>query len=119
MGLYPLVRNVALVADQDALDALRCKLLDIPDPIAHIIEAPLVGHVVDNQDAHGTAIVGCRDGAKALLPSRVPYLKTTAGRVGWRKLEGTDFEVDADGGDEGGRKGVVTEAKQQTTLPNT
>ncbi len=73
------------------------------------VKGPLVRHVVDQQDPHRAAVVGRRDGAEALLPGRVPYLELDPLAV---ELDGPDLEVDADGGDEGGREGVFAEAEQ-------
>ena len=77
------------------------------------VEAPLIRHIVDKQNAHGAAVVGRRDGAEALLAGRVPYLQLDALAV---KLDGADLEVDADGGDEGRGEGVLAEAQQTARL---
>lgn len=68
------------------------------------LKGSLVGDVVDEEDAHGTAIVGCRDGSESLLASSVPYLQLHPLAI---QLDGPDLEVDADGRDEGGREGVL------------
>jgi len=47
------------------------------------------------------------------LASSVPYLQLHALAV---ELNGTDLEVDADGGDERGRKRVFAEAQQAARL---
>ena len=73
------------------------------------VEGSLVGDVVDEEDAHRAAIIGCRDGAETLLASRIPDLQLHTLAV---QLDGADLEVDADGGDERGREGVFTESQQ-------
>lgn len=40
-------------------------------PVLHGGEGLLVGHVIHEQEAHGSAVVGCGDGAVALLARRV------------------------------------------------
>ena len=75
----------------------------------HTVEGPLVRDIVDEQDAHGTTVVGRRDGTEALLAGRVPDLQLDALAV---ELNGPNLEVDADGGDEGGRERVLAEAQQ-------
>ena len=42
------------------------------------VEAPLIRHIVDKQNAHGAAVVGRRDGAEALLSCRVPLQSMAA-----------------------------------------
>lgn len=37
-------------------------------PVLHSIEGLLVGDVVHEDEAHGTPVVGCRDGPVPLLP---------------------------------------------------
>ena len=50
-------------------------LFNVPDPVLDVVEALLVGDVVDQHDAHGAAVVGRGDGAESLLPRSVPDLK--------------------------------------------
>lgn len=77
------------------------------------VKRPLVGDVVDEEDAHGAAVVGGGDGAEALLTGCVPDLELDALAV---QLDGTDLEVDADGRDEGRRERVFAEAQQAAGL---
>ncbi|RUP10879.1 hypothetical protein BC936DRAFT_140003 [Jimgerdemannia flammicorona] len=49
------------------------------------------------------------DGAEPLLPGGIPNLKLNTLAI---ELDGTDLEVDADGGDEGRGEGVVREAEK-------
>jgi hypothetical protein len=73
------------------------------------VEAPFICNVVDQQNAHSASVVGRGDGPETLLPGGIPYLQLHALAV---ELDGADFEVDADGGDERGRERVLTEAQQ-------
>lgn len=80
------------------------------------VETPLVRNIVDQQDAHGTAVVCRGDGPEALLAGCVPDLQLDALAV---KLDGPYLEVDADGGDEGGGEGVFAEAQQTAGFTHT
>lgn len=77
--------------------------------ISRTVEGSLVGNVVDQQDAHGAAVVRSRDGAETLLAGRVPDLQLGALAV---ELDGADLEVDADGRDKRRRERVLAEAQQ-------
>lgn len=63
------------------------------------LEGSFIGHIVDEKDSHRTAIVCRCDGAETFLASRIPYLKLHSLAV---QLDCTNFEVDSDGGNEGG-----------------
>lgn len=80
---------------------------------ARTVEALLIGDIVNQQDAHGTSVVGSGDCAEALLTSGIPYLQLDTLAV---QLYRADLEVDADGGDEGGGEGVFAEAQQTAGL---
>lgn len=82
-------------------------------PVVRTIEGPLVGDIVDQQDAHGAPVVGGGDGAETLLARRVPDLQLDPLAI---ELDRPDLEVDADGGDEGRREGVLAEAQQAAGL---
>jgi hypothetical protein len=77
--------------------------------VGRTVEAPLVCHIIDKENAHGTPVVGRGNGPEALLAGRVPYLQLHALAV---KLDGSDLEVDADGGDEGRGERVFAEPQQ-------
>lgn len=135
----PLLLPVALVADQDLVDALGGVLLHVCEPGPDIcvsftpvsfrapnltgcrrarwrertVERPLVRHIVYQQDAHGAPVIGRRDGAEAFLTRRIPDLELDALAV---QLDGADLEVDADRGDEGWRERVLAEAQQAARL---
>lgn len=53
-------------------------LVDLLEPAVDAVEGPLVGDVVDQQDALRAARVGADDGAEAALPRRVPQLQPHA-----------------------------------------
>lgn len=77
------------------------------------VEGALIGDVVYEEDAHGTAVVGGGDGTEALLAGGVPDLQLNALSI---ELNGPDLEVDADSGDEGRGEGVFAEAQQAARL---
>lgn len=92
---------------------LRCRSTVGKGEREHTVKRPLVRDVVDEEDAHGAAVVGGGDGAEALLAGGIPYLELDALAV---QLDGADLEVDADGRDEGRREGVFAEAQQTAGL---
>lgn len=73
------------------------------------VKTLLVRHVVNEEDSHCAAVVGCCDCSEALLACRVPYLQFYALAV---EVDGADFEVDADGCDEGRGETVFAEAEE-------
>lgn len=79
------------------------------------VEGTLVGDIIHQQYAHGAAVICRGDGAEALLSCRVPNLQLHALAI---QFNGPDLEVDADGGDERGRKRVFAEAQQAARLAN-
>ena len=50
-------------------------LLYVLDPVADIFEALPVGHIVYQQNTHGTAVVRLCNSAKAFLTCRIPDLQ--------------------------------------------
>jgi len=85
-------------------------LLDLRDPVANGLEGPTIGDVVNEQDALRAAEVGRGDGAESLLAGRVPDLELDALAI---DLDVLDFEVDADGGDEGRGERVVRVTQEE------
>ena len=71
--------------------------LNVAHPVADVGEGGFIGDVVHKEDAMGTAVVGGGDGAEALLASSVPDLELGAGAL---EVNGADFEVNTNGGDE-------------------
>merc|ERR1719510_2740020 len=53
----------------------RSVFLHLPHPPVHPLEAPLVGDVVDEEDALGAPAVAADDGAEPALAARVPDLQ--------------------------------------------
>lgn len=85
-------------------------LLNLRNPIPNALEASAIGHVVHQEDALCSPKVAGGDGSKPFLPRGIPDLKLDAFAVDFDVF---DFEVDADGGDEGGGEGVVGVAEEE------
>lgn len=49
--------QIALVADKQLVDVLASVAVDLLKPLLHVVERLLIGHVVDDDDAVGTAVV--------------------------------------------------------------
>lgn len=63
----------------------------------HTVKRSFVGNIIDQQNAHSTSVVCRCDRSESLLPRSIPYLQFDSLTV---QLDGTDLEVDANGGDE-------------------
>ncbi len=69
---YLLLRHIALVADEQLVDALGRIPVDFLQPLLDVVERVHVGHIVDDADAVGAAVVRGGDCAEALLAGGVP-----------------------------------------------
>lgn len=82
-------------------------------PVANMgiltFEALLVCHIINQQNAHSTPIIGGCNRPEPLLTSCVPYLKLDAFSI---QVNRADLEVDTDGGYERGCKAVLRETKK-------
>jgi len=61
------------------------------------VETLLIGNIVDEQNAHGSSVVGGGDGSESFLTGGIPYLQLDALAV---QLYRANLEVDANSGDE-------------------
>ena len=84
------VIHVTLISKNHLLHIRTGMLLNIPDPVLDVIEAFLVGDVVDKHDAHGPSVVGGGDGSEPLLAGSVPDLKLDLLAI---KLNCSDLEI--------------------------
>ena len=105
--------QVALVAHQELSHPLGGVLVDLLDPVLHVVEGLLVGDVVDHDDAVGAPVVGAGDGAEPLLASRVPDLQLRGPGVLFQSAE---LKVHPNGADVALRVGVIRESEQKATL---
>lgn len=67
-----LVRHIALVADEQLVDALGGVPVNFLQPLLDVVEAVHVGDVVDDADAVGTAVIGRRDCPESFLAGGIP-----------------------------------------------
>lgn len=67
-----LVCHIALVSDQELVDALSGISVNLLQPLLHVVERVHVRDIVDNANAVGAAVVGRGDGTEALLSGSVP-----------------------------------------------
>jgi hypothetical protein len=77
-------------------------------PVLDVCEAAWVGEIEDEHDALGSFVVGTDDGLELFLAGGVPHLKLDHAAS---LLDGSDFEVDADGRQEGLMEDIVGEAE--------
>ena len=135
-----LLLPIALVANQNLVNTFGSVLLNVGKPSSNVysrqvskpsssrkrhrdfpaaqrtVERALVCGVVDEQDAHGSTVVGGGDGAETLLTGRIPDLELDPLAI---EFDRTDFEVDADRGDEGRGEGILAEAQKTARLADT
>lgn len=72
-----LVLHIALVADEQLVDALGGVSIDLLKPLLDIVERVHVRHIVHDTDAVGATVVGRCDGAESFLTSSVPLLRAS------------------------------------------
>mmetsp|Transcript_20605 Transcript_20605/g.53255 ORF Transcript_20605/g.53255 Transcript_20605/m.53255 type:complete len:308 (+) Transcript_20605:259-1182(+) len=108
-----LARQVALVADEQLVDVLRCIPVNLVQPGLDVLERLRVGDVIHDDDAVRAAVIAARDRAEALLPRRIPDLQLDGLAI---ELNRANFEVHADRADVRLRVRVVSEAQQQARL---
>jgi hypothetical protein len=80
------------------------------------LERPLIGHVVNQEDAHRATVVGSRDGSETFLTSCVPDLQFHSLSV---QLDCANLEVNTDGCNEGRGERVLAEAQQTARFAHT
>lgn len=69
-----LISDIALVADEQLVDALGGVAVDLLQPLLHVVEGVHVGNIVDNADAVSATVVGRSDGSETLLTRGIPLL---------------------------------------------
>ena len=107
------IGHVCLIPDKDAVHINICILLNLQYPVDHVIEAVQVRHVVHQQDTVRAAVVRSVNAPEPFLPGSVPYLQLHLEVV---DSHGLEFEVDPDGGDEGGGEGIIGVPDKQGRL---
>ena len=106
-------QDVSLVADQHLHDIVAGVQFDLFDPVLYVLEGLTFIDGVGEDDAHGAAVVGLRDGLELLLASRVPDLQPYLLLADGDEL---GLEVDADGGEVRGHEVVFAELEQHVRL---
>lgn len=100
----PIGRAIAFVAHQQ-FDSSGCRVaVDFFQPIVHVVKGFCGGDIEDHDDTVRSAIVGGRDGAKALLPGRVPNLQFDRFLVNFQRAKA---KIDANGTNVRLCKGIV------------
>lgn len=69
-----LVSHIALVADEQLVDALGGVSVDLLQPLLHVVERVHVGNIVDNADAVSATVVRGGNGAETLLAGGIPLV---------------------------------------------
>merc|ERR550517_2123589 len=69
------VFQVNLIPDEDPHNILRGVFINVPQPICHIVQAFLVGDVVDKHDTHSLPVETGGDGVEPFLAGSVPNLQ--------------------------------------------
>lgn len=69
---FDVIDQVDFVAQHDYLGVGVGPLPDLLQPVAHILETVLVGHIVHKHDSCGSFVVGMGEGPKLNLARRVP-----------------------------------------------
>mmetsp|Transcript_4724 Transcript_4724/g.15469 ORF Transcript_4724/g.15469 Transcript_4724/m.15469 type:complete len:227 (+) Transcript_4724:546-1226(+) len=87
----PRALDIALIAYQYFVDRLWCVSLNVPDPLANVLQRLKVVHIIDKEDSHSSPIVSLRDGPEALLQRQGRECDTsikvsTGSRSRWRAL---------------------------------
>ena len=91
-------------------------LLYVSNPVTDVGKRLVICDVVNQKDAHGSTIVRGGDGAEALLAGRVPNLQLNALAI---QFDGSDFEVNSNGGNKTRGERVIRESKQKAGLSDT
>ena len=50
-------------------------LINLLEPVGNVVESSLISAIVNQDNAHGSLVVGLGDSAESLLASCVPYLQ--------------------------------------------
>lgn len=102
--------QIALIADEHNHNIRIRMIPQFLQPSRHVLVGAVLADVVDEQSAHGAAIVGGGDGAVALLARRVPDLGLDGLGVDG---DAAGRELDADGGFAVEVEFVAREAREQ------
>jgi len=105
--------QIALVTDEELVDAIAGIFVDLAEPLLNVVEGLHIGDVVHYGNTVGTAVVGGSDGAETLLSSGIPDLKLDGLSV---QVQGADLEIDTDGADVRLSVGIIDETEEEARL---
>ena len=77
-----LVGHIALVADEQLIDALGSVPINLLKPLLDVVEGVHVGNIVDDADSVGATVVGRSDGTETLLAGGIPLNSFIRCRIG-------------------------------------
>jgi len=89
------VSQIRFVPNQHNHDVVGGVFAELREPSLDVFEGGVLGNVIDEERADGTAIICARDRSVSLLTSRIPDLGLDGLAVG---LDAAGGELDADGG---------------------
>ena len=103
------VFQIALVSYKDSSDVVLSVLFNFTHPGVDSVEGVAVSNVIDNNDAVGALVITGCDRLESLLASSVPNLQLADLLV---NIDGTNLEVDTNGGHEVLLKVVILETNK-------
>lgn len=105
-----LTLEIVLVTNQELDDILVGILISLLQPVIDILEGLHVSDVVHDDDSVSTLIVRRSDGFESFLTSSVPDLELHSLAL---DIEGSNFEVDSNRGQEAIIEDIVGETEEQ------
>lgn len=92
-----LVLHITLVADKELVDTLGGVPVNLLEPLLDVVEGVHIGHIVNNADSVGAAVVGRGNGTEAFLASSVPLFARVSRLPSAPDLEGSSYNLKFDG----------------------
>jgi len=111
-----LVGHIALVPNKELVHALTSVPINLLQPLLDVVEGDLVGDIIDNDDTVGSSVVAGGDGTEPLLTGCVPNLELDHFAI---ELDGTNLEINTNGGDVGLSVSVIGKTEEKARLSNT
>ena len=59
-----LIHHITLVTNQNLVNVVCGMLFNVPDPVSDVAKGSFFGHIVHQQDTHGTTVIRCRKGGQ-------------------------------------------------------
>lgn len=81
-------RQIRLVAHQELVHVFASVPVDFVQPLLYVVEGFVIGDIVNDNNAVGTAVIGGSNGTETLLSGRVPNLKFDCLAI---EFNGADF----------------------------